>query len=526
VTSVVSRIAGILGLAALYIAVGRPGLELDAVGHFATLVWPPTGVALAVLFLGGGRLWPGVWLGATVVNLWTGAPWPVAAGIAVGNTLEALGGWWMLSRLGFRPEIARVRDALVLVAAAALTPSLSAGIGVLSLCLGGVVAPHDAGETLRAWWIGDAISDVVVAPLILVWWTQRGHPAQRARWAEVAALVAALGLAAVVVFGRRHGNDTMLGPYLLFPPLMWATLSFGLRGATAATLLTSGLAIWSTAAGRGPYVQPRLAAGLLGLQLFLAVMSTTFMLFAAAVEERRRLLAELRAAIGARDAFISVASHELRTPLTALKLQVQRLSRRATRPPAAGAAASSDAAAGAQLLHPVTRLERLVDTLLDASRIQAGRLAVEREPVDLAALVREVCARFREERGSDYPLTVTAPDSLVGTWDRMRLDQITDNLVSNALKYGGGKPIEVSVEGHAETARLTVRDHGPGIAAADQLRIFERFERAGVSGGVPGLGLGLWIVRESARALGGDVTVTSSREAGSTFVVSLPLRPA
>src|SRR5918992_5374671 len=166
--------AAVLGLAAIYVAAAQLGLRLDAVAGFATLVWPATGISLAALVLFGYRLWPGVFLGAFVGNLLAGAPIFVALGIGVGNTLEAIVGTYALRRVrGFRPSLDRVRDVVALIVlAAGLSTMVSATIGVASLYLGGVVPMADAWKAWRAWWLGDLIADLVVAPALLVFGSQ------------------------------------------------------------------------------------------------------------------------------------------------------------------------------------------------------------------------------------------------------------------------------------------------------------------------------------------------------------------
>jgi signal transduction histidine kinase len=160
--------------------------------------------------------------------------------------------------------------------------------------------------------------------------------------------------------------------------------------------------------------------------------------------------------------------------------------------------------------------------LLDIARIRSGNLTLELERVDLAAVAREVTNRLREMFANQgCTLTLRADAPVTGMWDRMRVDQIVTNLVSNAMKYGRGRPVEVSVDGDGATARLCVRDHGIGIAEKAQVHIFERFERA-ASRGYGGLGLGLWIVHEIVNALGGSVRVDSRSGEGAIFTVELP----
>jgi signal transduction histidine kinase len=242
-----------------------------------------------------------------------------------------------------------------------------------------------------------------------------------------------------------------------------------------------------------------------------------------ALRQRAR---EARRAIIVRDQFLSVASHELRTPLTSLKLEIANLLRLVRRD---AVGADGNLAPRVERIDAQTaRLHRLIDELLDASRIAAGHLELELEEVDLAAIAREVVGRFDHEAtrlGS--ALTVRAPGPALGYWDRSRLDQVLSNLVSNAVKYGDGKPIEVSVEEGADAVLLRVRDNGVGIAPQDQLRIFERFERAASIRNYGGVGLGLWSVHQIVEALGGAVTVESQPDLGATFTVSLPrARPA
>ncbi len=171
----IGDVARMAALAIVYVVVARAGLMLDAVSGFATLVWPASGIALAALVRFGTRLWPGVVLGAFTANVLTGAPIPVALGISVGNTLEAIAGVYALAQVpGFRGAFDRLREVLALIALAAVASTmLSATVGVTSLWLGGLASSAAFGETWRAWWVGDLIGDLVVAPVLLVWATPR-----------------------------------------------------------------------------------------------------------------------------------------------------------------------------------------------------------------------------------------------------------------------------------------------------------------------------------------------------------------
>lgn len=242
---------------------------------------------------------------------------------------------------------------------------------------------------------------------------------------------------------------------------------------------------------------------------------------AALALENARLYRRTEQAVTARDDFLSIAGHELRTPLTALKLQLTALERSM----AVGSVDALRRLDGAR--RQVQRLASLTDELLDVSRISTGRLTLQLEPVDLTAVAFEVTSRLAEQiAASGSPVGLEAGAPLVGRWDRTRLDQLVTNLLTNALKYGQGSPIQVVVRREQDRARLTVRDHGIGIPAEKQAVIFQRFERAVSARSYGGLGLGLWIVSQIVNALGGTIAVESAPGQGALFTVDLPLEPS
>jgi signal transduction histidine kinase len=174
----------------------------------------------------------------------------------------------------------------------------------------------------------------------------------------------------------------------------------------------------------------------------------------------------------------------------------------------------------------LARLGHLVDELLDVTRLNAARLTLSRAPVDLAALSREVVERMSQQLAdARCHVELDLDEPVVGRWDPSRLEQVLMNLLSNAMKYGAGGLVQVSVRRQGDRALLVVRDHGMGIAEADQARIFERFERAVSVRNFGGLGLGLYIARSIVAAHGGSVRVESKPGAGATFIVELPLSP-
>src|SRR5438552_1720906 len=221
---------GCVLLFAAYFVTARLGLRLDAVAGFATLVWPPTGIALATLWLFGYRLWPGVFAGALCVNLVAGAPLPAALGIASGNTLEAVAAVWLLGWARFQTPLDRVHDVVVLIVGPAIcSTALSASIGVTSLRLAGTVSSSATVPALRAWWTGDMVGDLVVAPLLSVFLGRQ--PFRWRTWlrAEAPLLARTLVALGLLVFGNVFGGSISLSrhPYVLFPLLAWAALRFG-----------------------------------------------------------------------------------------------------------------------------------------------------------------------------------------------------------------------------------------------------------------------------------------------------------
>lgn len=271
--------------AALYVALARIGLGFHAVSEFATLVWPPSGIALAALLTFGFRYWPSIAVGAFVVNLWNGAPIPVALGIAAGNTGEALFAAWALRQIpGFRNSLDRLKDVLGLVVlGGVVSPMISATVGVASLSLGGILEPAARTEAWRAWWLGDSIAILVVTPLLLTW----RAPAvgdRRPTLAESATLTLLLGLASYFLFDlTSQGIASLLAPLLI-----WAALRFDVRGAARATFLVSVIAVWATARRHGPFASPVIEEGLVRLQAFMDLTAATFLVLGAMTLERRR----------------------------------------------------------------------------------------------------------------------------------------------------------------------------------------------------------------------------------------------
>lgn len=233
---------------------------------------------------------------------------------------------------------------------------------------------------------------------------------------------------------------------------------------------------------------------------------------------------DLRSAVQARDEFLIAAAHELRNPMTPILVGLDAL---LTAARAGGGPQSAMVPAIEILKDNVARYIRRAGSLLDVSRLTTGSFQPELTLVDLSALAREVAesaipvARYHGSR-----LDIAIQDHVTGTWDRLALEQIVENLLSNAIKYGAGTPVELELSADEAKARLAVRDRGIGISENDKSRIFERFERAVASSQHNGFGVGLWLVGRLTAALHGEISVASVPGQGTTFTVTLPLRPS
>jgi len=284
-------LAAMIGMAAIYFWAAKLGLSMAVTAEQVSAVWPPTGIALAAILLLGHRIWPGIWLGAFMVNATANEPLGVAFGIALGNTLEAMiGAWLLLQCVAFDKSLERLKDVLgLIVLAACLSTAISATIGVVSLCLGGVHPWTSFASLWSVWWLGDAMGNLVVAPVVLTLAAPLSFSSRR-RTAEAVAL--ALGLVAIglIVFNARTLLDSAHYSlvYTIFPFVIWAALRFGQRGATAVTCVASVFAIWGALHGVGPFGSGAIHDRLMSLQAFLGIVAVTGLLLAASLAERRR----------------------------------------------------------------------------------------------------------------------------------------------------------------------------------------------------------------------------------------------
>jgi signal transduction histidine kinase len=275
-------------VAVAYYLAGRVGLELAYLNGAVAALWPPAGLGLAVLFLYGVRLWPGIVIG----DLWLGdysTPLATVLGQTLGNTLALVLAALLLRRLtNGRGELDRVVDVLALVACALVAAVVSAAFGPTALRLGDVIPTEELARVYRTWTLGDAAGVLVVAPAVLTW-ASSGVAGIRRRDLIEGALVMVVLVALAEVPPQRDV------PYIVFPVLLWAALRFGPRGAASAILVVCSIAVWNTAQNDGPFVRESLTDSLLSTQLFIATAALTSLLLAAVTAERTRAAEALAA---------------------------------------------------------------------------------------------------------------------------------------------------------------------------------------------------------------------------------------
>ena len=283
----------ILVLALLYFCAGIFGLSLARVHPSASAVWPPSGIALAAILLWGYRLWPGIFLGAFAVNIAAAGSIAAALGIASGNTLEAILGAALVNRFANGPNAFDQTKSILkfILLAGILSTAVGATIGVTTLGLGGL-APWDNFVTIwLTWWLGDAAGNLIVASLLVLWFTQPLLPVKNLQLLEAAGLLLVLILVGWILFLTEIPSGL---EYFALVPLLWGALRFGRRGAVTAAFAMSAIALWGTLRDLGPFAPSDPMHSLLLLQVFLGTVTVTSLLVASVILERRRLEQRLR----------------------------------------------------------------------------------------------------------------------------------------------------------------------------------------------------------------------------------------
>lgn len=505
---------------------------IRVIADLPPIIWLSSGVAVAAFVLLGARMWPWVFLSDFCFYLirdFTRADHPLAVCLllACGATFGPwLGARLFIQRTSPQPALNCVREVVAFcVAVLGIGLVLGVSLQMAAVWLGGFRPLYSTAFAWKAWWMDGSVGALVVGggAIFLLNDRQRNEarpPRWEWQWGALLLVAATLGLFNYTPLAA-HNSSVLFRPYLFFPLIMWAAFRRDIRGALSMILLVVAFA---TIGNLTRFVPGRPVISIedrvLGHGFQILVLSITGLVMAAAVRERSD-------ALEARNEFLAIASHELKTPLTSLALAVESFRRKLAK--------NSRPVSDASLVEPETvfldrltrqsrRLGHIVDQLLDISRLERRDFPLQRASVDLEHLVRAVldqAAPSLTEAGCE--LRASLAPGIIGYWDHGRIEQVIENLVSNAMKYAGGKPIVVTTTVHQGLAHVTVRDFGPGIAPEMQGVLFERFTRVDARPQIPGLGLGLYIGRQIVRAHDGDIRVENAPGGGVEFRVELPL---
>ncbi|MBA3845389.1 MAG: MASE1 domain-containing protein [Planctomycetes bacterium] len=507
-----------LGLVAAYIVAGKLSLSFALVDDRISAVWLPTGIALAAIVLHGVRLWPAIAIGAFLVNLSTGGSAVASAGIALGNTLEAVIGGALVRRF------ACGRDAFALpggvfafaVLAGVLATLVAACFGVASLALGGFIVADELLEAWLTWWIGDAVGAIIVAPVIVLWWNDPRPSRMPGHHGEALIAFLALVTTAILVMGgvlpSAVEGDSL--EYLCLLPLVWIASRFGPREAGTAALALCAIAIWGTLRGHGPFTRGEPNRALVLLQAFMGAAAVMSLAVAALSARRRRLEVELERSNAELEQFAYVASHDLQEPLRAVASYSEVLQRRYR-----GRLDEAGDRYLAQVHDGAKRMLAMVQGLLDYARI--GREA-KVEPVDLAIVLGEILHDL-EPAIHDAGAVLTHDELPQVRAVRSDMYRLFLNLLGNALKFRGSAParVHIACERRGKRWMISVRDNGIGIDPAHRERIFSMFGRLH-GDEQPGYGIGLAVCKKIVERSGGEISLQSQPGQGSTFTFTLP----
>ena len=533
-----SLLARQAGVALLYFAAAKAGLMFAVVGNTVTLAWPPSGIALVAILAFGYRITFGIALGAILANAWTGLPILLAVGIAIGKTLEALTGAFLLKQVAhFRNTLGRRRDVFALIIlAATCSTTISAFIGMVTLILGGVVASGEYATVWLKWWLGDMMGVLVVAPLLLIWLTHSRPVLSWRKTVEAMVLFATLLVMSHKIFDTPElaGHGYYPASLAVFPFVIWGALRFDQWGAALVTGTISVLAIWGTSQGTGPFVIGSPVDNLIGWCIFVNVVAVTGLLLAASSVEQRRSHANVKSARDELEQRVRERTAELAKINAGLKQEMEerirlegeliRLEERQLQQlgrelhDGLGQQLTSIAFFTATLWQQMEeqkraeastaqRIAELVNQTIDVVRATSRSLyPVALESSGLPAALKQLAESTHLLKGiscdflADPQLKVDDP--LVA----INLYRIAQEAVNNALKHSHASYIGIEFGQHADGRhRLTIIDNGVGFEPA---KIVE--------------GMGLCNLRYRASLLAGDLSIDGNPEGGTTVAVSYP----
>ncbi len=505
-------------------------------GSGASLVWPSAAVGVAALYFWGAGMWPAVMLSFFLLLLSRGQVPPLAAFVAVANTLESLAVVYVLRGMGFSPLLSRLRDSVGLMLSAFVGSFISATVIAFAVWLfGSAAAPFNTTLWVGIW-VGHTVSILTFAPFALRWLARPLFTKTKTELVEGALVFGTLATLTYLIYWTPYGsvgNISLIYIAVLF--YIWASLRTGPRGIALALALTGVIAATGVLFGNGPISQAQnLSMVLFSIQVLIGTLSVIFLLFTSITEERKEAVIKLehhveqlesaleriRSEDQAKSDFIAILAHELRNPLSPILSGLEILKSQNTGPH--------------DVVHMmgahVHTIARLLDDLLDIARITQKKFKLERSPVELKTIIDHALEMVTPQmEGRNHTLTVERPTEDI--WlnaDPVRLTQVVVNILGNAAKYtdpGGAITLRAVREG--EYAVIRIRDNGTGIAPERLSRVFDAFGgNEGPTKRPGGLRIGLSLAKRMAELHHGTIEVKSKGEGhGSEFIVRLPITP-
>lgn len=438
--------------------------------------------------------------------------------MAVGDTVETLLAVYILKYFGLKTSFTHLKDIVLLIFVAVFSTAISATIGVSSLYVKGIISSDQYILAWKTWWVSNALSILIIPPLIFTWNTLSGIKLRFTKVIEIVIFSIFMLCTDLIIYHKILNSyiDTSSSTYLVFPPLIWSALRFGVRGTSLVIFLVTTVSIIETANNLGPFINGNLAYSLLSLQTYIGTVTATIMILAIVECERKEL--EQR-----KDEFISMAGHELKTPLTSIKAFSQLLLKIHLKNKFTNMNGYLK-----KMDYQINNMAYLVNGLLNLSRIQSNSFEIHKIIFQLDKLVYEVVELLREtHHAKNIIIKNTAKENCNVFADKQFITQVLINLITNAIKYSPlDSKIIVGIKIiNGKTVKISIKDYGIGINEAELDKIFDKYYRVYSINKqtVSGLGIGLYISNQIIKRHDGKITVISTKGKGSKFSFSLPI---
>lgn len=561
------RILNIIIVAVIYFIAARFSLLL-ALGHTnASPVWPPSGIAFALIIMLGFDVWPGIAIGAITANILvfyqnqaadSATILITSAIISIGNTLEALSGYYLLKLFNSSQIVNRARDFALFFITALLMCTVSCTIGATALVLNHVITWPNYVAVWFTWWMGDVSGVIVLTPILLSWKNiGRIEKIGTVKAIQIVLLFITLGIYLTAVFsGWLPIGLNKAKVFLIFFILIWCAFRMNQWQSSLVVLFLSAYTIWGTLNQQGPFIEGSQNTSFLSMQVFLCVASITMMFLSTTLQERRRIESnlidvnsnleikveertaaiekqkeeleatneqlikktnELENAINDSRFFAHVISHDLREPLRTVTSFLELLDERYKN--------KLDSEADEYINFAVNgakRMNSLIDDMLMYSRVEHSRENLQK--VNFAEVLSVVKNNLRNTIQNHNAKIEIDGELPVISADFSQMTQLFQNLIDNAIKYGGNKPPEIHVAANKKNGNwlFSLTDNGIGIPKEYAERVFIMFQRLHTMDKYEGTGMGLAICKKIVEKHGGKIWVEPGIKEGSIFYFTLP----